>query len=117
MSVLSIQNLDVTFATEDGDLTALHNVSFDIPERLIVGLVGESGCGKSTLINAILGLLADNGQISKGEILFEGTDLTQLGSGDMQALRGPRIATVFQDPMGALNPVISVGQIKVKSSG
>ena len=110
MSVLSIQNLDVTFATEDGDLTALHNVSFDIPERLIVGLVGESGCGKSTLINAILGLLADNGQISKGEILFEGTDLTQLGSGDMQALRGPRIATVFQDPMGALNPVISVGK-------
>lgn len=111
MTTLTIDGLNVTFATEAGALHALKNVSFDVPENRIVGIVGESGCGKSTLINAILGLLADNGSIDSGSILFEGQDeLTTLGPARMRDLRGPRIATVFQDPMGALNPVISVGQ-------
>ena len=85
-------------------------MSFDVPEGRIVGIVGESGCGKSTLINAVLGLLADNGRISGGSIAFEGRDLTSLQPREMQALRGPRIATVFQDPMGALNPVLAIGR-------
>lgn len=111
MTTLAIDNLNVTFSTEAGPLHALKNVSFDIPENRIVGIVGESGCGKSTLINAILGLLADNGTIDNGSILFEGQDeLTKLSPARMRDLRGPRIATVFQDPMGALNPVISVGR-------
>ncbi|MEO0486928.1 MAG: ABC transporter ATP-binding protein [Pseudomonadota bacterium] len=111
MSTLSITGLNVYFSTEDGPLHALKDVSFDVPERKIVGIVGESGCGKSTLINAILGLLADNGEVRSGQILFEGVhDLPQLSAAQMQDLRGPRIATVFQDPMGALNPVLSVGQ-------
>ena len=110
MTTLAINSLNVTFATEAGPLHALKNVSFDIPENRIVGIVGESGCGKSTLINAILGLLADNGSIDSGSILFEQQDeLTQLSPARMRDLRGPRISTVFQDPMGALNPVISVG--------
>lgn len=110
MSVLTINHLNVTFTTEGGELRALQDVSLDVPERRIVGIVGESGCGKSTLINSILGLLADNGRIDSGEILFAGHDLTRLSQQQMQALRGPQIATVFQDPMGALNPVISVGK-------
>ena len=111
MSTLSISGLNVFFSTEDGSLHALKDVAFDVPERKIVGIVGESGCGKSTLINAILGLLADNGEVRGGQILFEGShDLTQLSKSQMQDLRGPRISTVFQDPMGALNPVLSVGQ-------
>jgi ABC-type glutathione transport system ATPase component len=65
MTVLSIRDLNVTFTTEAGPLHALKDVSFDVPERRIVGIVGESGCGKSTLINAILGLLADNGGVSR----------------------------------------------------
>jgi len=110
MTTLAIDRLNVTFSTEDGPLHALKNVSFDVPENRIVGIVGESGCGKSTLINAILGLLADNGSIDSGAILFQGQDdLTKLGAAQMRDLRGPRISTVFQDPMGALNPVISVG--------
>lgn len=110
MSVLTVNNLTVSFATEGGRLRALRNVSLQVPERRIVGIVGESGCGKSTLINAILGLLADNGRVEGGDILFQGRDLTRLSLEEMRALRGPRIATVFQDPMGALNPVISVGK-------
>ncbi len=111
MTTLSVSGLNVWFSTEDGPLHALKDVTFDIPERRIVGIVGESGCGKSTLINAILGLLADNGEIRGGEIQFEGQhDLTRLSKKEMQDLRGPRISTVFQDPMGALNPVLSVGQ-------
>lgn len=110
MSVLTISDLNVSFSTESGDLHALRDVGLDIPERRIVGIVGESGCGKSTLINAILGLLANNGRIDRGRILFDGHDLTRLDPKAMQSLRGLRIATVFQDPMGALNPVISVGR-------
>ncbi len=110
MNVLEIQDLNVTFATEGGPLHALRNVSFDVPDHRIVGVVGESGCGKSTLINAILGLLADNGQVDSGRILFGEHDLTRLEPLEMQSLRGVRISTVFQDPMGALNPVISVGR-------
>ncbi|MYG25734.1 MAG: ATP-binding cassette domain-containing protein, partial [Boseongicola sp. SB0677_bin_26] len=71
MTVLAIKGLNVTFSTEGGQLHALKNVSFEVPERRIVGVVGESGCGKSTLINAILGLLADNGSVDAGSITFE----------------------------------------------
>ena len=111
MTTLNVSGLNVWFSTEDGPLHALKDVTFDIPERRIVGIVGESGCGKSTLINAILGLLADNGEIRGGEIRFEGKhDLARLTPREMRDLRGPRISTVFQDPMGALNPVLSVGQ-------
>ncbi|MEM9206613.1 MAG: ABC transporter ATP-binding protein [Pseudomonadota bacterium] len=109
MTVLSIRNLNVSFATENGKFHALKDIAFDVPEKTIVGIVGESGCGKSTLINSILGLLADNGRIDGGSIAFEGQELTTLDKTAMRALRGPRISCVFQDPMGALNPVLSVG--------
>ena len=109
MGVLILDKLTVTFSTESGDLRALRDVSLDVPAGAFVGVVGESGCGKSTLINAVLGLLADNGRIEGGSIRFDGQELTELGRREMRDLRGPRIATVFQDPMGALNPVIRVG--------
>ncbi|SPH23757.1 Oligopeptide transport ATP-binding protein OppD [Defluviimonas aquaemixtae] len=111
MTVLSIRDLSVDFHTEGGTVSALRGVSFDVPENSIVGVVGESGCGKSTLINAILGLLADNGDITSGELIFaDGRNLTKLDPDEYRALRGQRIATVFQDPMGALNPVLSIGR-------
>ena len=84
MTVISIQQLSVSFATDGGQLDALNEVSFDVPESRIVGIVGESGCGKSTLINAILGLLADNGRITGGQIVFEGRDLTALPPDEMR---------------------------------
>ncbi|MCY4050043.1 MAG: ABC transporter ATP-binding protein [Gammaproteobacteria bacterium] len=108
MNVLEIQNLNVTFATEGSTLRALKNVSIDIPKRCIVGVVGESGCGKSTLINSILRLLPENGKIDAGTIKFEGHDLTKFDLSQMKTVRGSRISTVFQDPMSALNPVLSI---------
>ena len=111
MTVLAIKDLNVVFATEDGPLHALKDVGFEVPRNRIVGIVGESGCGKSTLINAILRLLSNNGRIAGGAIRFErDTDLLALSRSEMRALRGSRISTVFQDPMGALNPVLSIGR-------
>lgn len=111
MTTLAIENLNVAFATDDGTLHALKDVCFEVPSNRITGIVGESGCGKSTLINAILRLLAQNGRVTGGAIRFEGeTDLLRLPPERMRALRGARISTVFQDPMGALNPVLSIGR-------
>ncbi|WP_054310657.1 ABC transporter ATP-binding protein [Mesorhizobium sp. 1M-11] len=111
MTILDVKDLSVDFVTETGTLQALRKVNLAVPANRIVGVVGESGCGKSTLINTVLGLLAENGAVTSGEILFEGqSDLVHLDANGMRALRGQKIATVFQDPMGALNPVLSVGR-------
>jgi peptide/nickel transport system ATP-binding protein len=77
----------------------------------IVGLVGESGSGKSTIGLAILGLLSGNAKILAGAVRFEGRDLLQLDAEELRALRGQRIAAVFQDPMTSLNPVVTIGQM------
>ena len=107
--VLAIERLSVDFRIAAGRLHALRDVSFEVPRGSVVGVVGESGCGKSTLINAVLGLLAANGEIVAGRIDFDGQDLARCSEEQFRALRGQRISTVFQDPMTALNPVISIG--------
>jgi peptide/nickel transport system ATP-binding protein len=108
--VLSIGNLTVAFATPQGALDALRNVSLVVRKGEIVGIVGESGCGKSTLLNAIMGLLPANGRIIEGRIALTGTDLTGLGERALNAIRGDRMSVVFQDPMTTLNPVLSIGR-------
>ena len=107
-NVLSIEGLSVEFRTSAGRLKALRDVSLDVPKGSIVGIVGESGCGKSTLINAVLGLLAANGEVTSGRILFDGEDLLAMGEERLRALRGDRMTVVFQDPMTTLNPVLSI---------
>ncbi len=74
-----------------------------------LGLVGESGSGKSTVAAAILRILARNGRITGGSILFEGRDLTALTTDQMRRVRGADIAMIFQDPLGSLNPTMAVG--------
>jgi oligopeptide/dipeptide ABC transporter ATP-binding protein len=107
--VLAVEGLSVDFRTPQGRLHALRDVTLEVPRGEIVGIVGESGCGKSTLIIAILGLLAANGEVASGRIMFNGQDLLELGDDGMRALRGERITAVFQDPMTTLNPVLSIG--------
>lgn len=108
-NVLSVEGLSVEFRTSAGRLKALRDVSLDVPQGSIVGIVGESGCGKSTLINAVLGLLAANGEVTGGRILFDGDDLLALYDEQLRDLRGDRMTVVFQDPMTTLNPVLSIG--------
>jgi oligopeptide/dipeptide ABC transporter ATP-binding protein len=108
-NVLEISGLNVEFATERGRVRALRDIDLTVPRGSIVGVVGESGCGKSTMINSIIGLLAHNAAVTSGSILFEGTDLLLKSERELRDIRGTRISMVFQDPMTALNPVLSIG--------
>ena len=96
------------FSLNYGVVEALRSVSFSIGKGEIVGVVGESGCGKSSLINSILRLLPVNAR-TRGEIFFKQRNLYGLTEAEMRALRGVDISVIFQDPMSAHNPVISIG--------
>ena len=107
--LLSIQDLRVGFRMGRGvTAEAVKGVSFDIPENTTVALVGESGSGKSVTAMSVLNLLPENAQ-RLGRILWQGRDLLQTPLHELQALRGKDIACVFQDPMGSLNPVFTIG--------
>jgi peptide/nickel transport system ATP-binding protein len=108
--LLAIRELRTFFYTDAGVARAVDGVSFDIAARETVGVVGESGCGKSVTALSILRLIQPPGRIERGSsIRFEGRDLLELPERDMRAVRGNRIAMVFQEPMTALNPVFTVG--------
>ena len=108
--LLSVEGLEIKYRTRTGILTAIHNVSFKLQPGEIVGIVGESGCGKTTVSSAVLRLLPPNGQISDGQVVFQGQDLVSLDEENMRRLRGKAISMVFQDPMTSLNPVFSIEQ-------
>jgi oligopeptide/dipeptide ABC transporter ATP-binding protein len=109
-TILDIDNLSVEFATPQGPLNALRDVSLQVAAGEIVGIVGESGCGKSTLLSSILGLLAANGRVTSGRISLKDTNLLDLTEPELDQLRGNRMSAVFQDPMTTLNPVLSIGR-------
>ncbi|MCF8531887.1 MAG: ABC transporter ATP-binding protein [Reyranella sp.] len=108
-TVLELDDLTVRFRLRRGDLTAVNGVSFAIARGETFGLVGESGSGKSVTARAIMRLIPDPpGEIQRGRILFEGDNVLERSDAEMRALRGRRIAMVFQEPMSALNPVFTV---------
>ena len=108
--LLQVKDLHAYFYMESGVLKAVDGVSFDVQAGEIVGLAGESGCGKSVTMKCLLRLLPSPGRIVKGEIYFDGKDLLTLSPEEMRQIRGQHMSIVMQDAMGALNPVIPVGE-------
>ncbi len=108
--LLSIQDLRTYFYTEAGVARAVDGVSLRIDSGETVGLVGESGCGKSVTAMSVLRLIQPPGRIEAGgRLMFEGRDLMTITDRELRAIRGARIAMVFQEPMTALNPVFTIG--------
>lgn len=108
--VLSVRNLTTRFATRAGTFTAVDDVSFNVWPGECLGIVGESGSGKSVAALSIMGLVDYPGRVTAREIRFQGEDLRQLRPEALRAVRGSRLAVVFQDPQTALNPLFTVGR-------
>ncbi|MDX2145848.1 MAG: ATP-binding cassette domain-containing protein [Rhodospirillaceae bacterium] len=108
-TVLDIRNLNVRFATPDGEVSAVNDVSLSLAKGECLGIVGESGSGKSQTFMAAMGLLATNGRAS-GEILFRGTNVLTASESELNAIRGDRMSMIFQDPMTSLTPHMKIGR-------
>ena len=108
--LLEFRDVGIAYATRGGEVPVIPALSFRVDAGEAMGLVGESGCGKSTVALAIVRYLGRAGRLVRGRILFEGRDLATLDAGALRAVRGRRIAMVYQDPMASLNPVMTVGR-------
>ena len=109
-TLLEVKHLTVEFPTRRGVLTALDDISFDIAEGEVLGVVGESGAGKSLTGAAIIGLLEPPGRIASGEIHMNGRRIDNLSPEAMSKVRGREIGAIFQDPLTSLNPLYTVGR-------
>ncbi|HEY4600814.1 MAG TPA: ABC transporter ATP-binding protein [Cerasibacillus sp.] len=108
--ILKVNNLHVTFSTYGGTVKAVRGVDFHLNKGETLAIVGESGCGKSVTSNAIMRLIPNPpGKITAGNIYFKGVDLTKLSEKKMRSIRGVDISMIFQDPMTALNPTLTIG--------
>ena len=106
--LLEVKNLSVTYASPRGDVQAVRGVSFSVRPGEVLAVVGESGCGKSAMCRAILHLLPGSARV-EGEVLAGGVDIARYSEREMRRLRGQLFSMVFQDPMTALNPSMTVG--------
>jgi len=119
MNILEVKNLRVEFKTDQGALRAVDNVSFSLPKGKSLGIVGESGCGKTVTALSLLRLIEAPGRIRSGKVLFHSEenaelekpplDLMQLHEKELCAIRGKKIAMIFQEPMTSLNPIFTIG--------
>ena len=108
--ILQVKNLHVHYITDEEEVFAVNGISFDLDEGDSIGLVGETGAGKTTTAMAIMQLVPDPpGVITEGEILFQGRDMILNTDAENQKIRGNGISMIFQDPMTALNPTMTVG--------
>ena len=108
MNTIEVRNLSTHFFTRAGVVKAVEGVSFAVAPGKVLGLVGESGSGKTVTGFSIIGLVDPPGRVVAGEVLFQGRNLVGMREPELRALRGNRIAMIFQDPMMTLNPVLRV---------
>lgn len=109
-NILQIKDLEIIYKTDDGIVEALNGLTVSIERGKTLGIVGETGAGKTTLAKGIMGLIPKPpGQITNGEILYNGQDILRLSEGEIRGIRGKEISMIFQDPMTSLNPVMTVG--------
>jgi oligopeptide transport system ATP-binding protein len=107
---LEVDNLTVSFRTTQGLVRAVRGVSFNLYEGETLAVVGESGSGKSVSSRTIMGILAGNGIVDDGSIIYEGEDLTKVDEDHYHEIRGNKIGMIFQDPMSSLNPIMRIGR-------
>ena len=108
-TLLDVRNLSTIFPTDRGIVHAVDDISFVVQAGEAVGLVGESGSGKSTVLRSLLGLIKPPGRVTAGEVLFRGRDLRTLADAEMRQIRGGQISLIFQDPVNAFNPALTIG--------
>ena len=108
--VLEVKDLVTTFRIGKKEYEVLRGVSFDIEENETLCMVGESGCGKSVTTLSIMDLLPNNGRVVSGSIKLNGQELTTLSPKERNALRGKQMGMIFQEPMTALNPLLTIGR-------
>ena len=108
-TLLEVNHLVTEFRTADGNVQAVRDVSFSIEKGETLCIVGESGCGKSITSLSVIGLLPSNGKIAGGEVKYEGKPIHDLPYEELRKMRGTKISMIFQEPMTALNPVLTVG--------
>ncbi len=107
--LLDLKNVTTSFDTDEGKVTAIEDISFDLYEGESLGILGESGCGKSVTALSIMGLLPEGvGSVESGEILFRDEDLLKVKKEKLRSYRGNKISMIFQEPMTSLNPVFKV---------
>ena len=104
--LLSFEHVEISY----GGIPVVHDVSFSVKPGEILGLVGESGSGKSTLIKAAMGLLGENGLVTKGDILFDGKNIPDLPEKELRKIRGKKIGMIFQDAGASLCPIRTIGE-------
>ena len=108
-NLLKVTKLKIKLDNSSLNNTLLKNISFEIAKNEIVGLVGESGSGKSLTALSILRLLNSNTYNTSGEIIFNNKNILELNLNEVQKIRGKKIAMIFQEPMSALNPTMTIG--------
>ena len=109
--ILEIRDLTIQYKTRKSIVEAVNHIDLDVEKGKTLGLVGETGAGKTTTALGIMQLIPDPpGKIASGEIIFEGQNLIKCAKQDMRKIRGKQISMIFQDPMTALNPIMTVGE-------
>ena len=106
--VLDIEGLCLSYHIRAGEVPAVVDFDLKLHRGESIGLVGESGCGKSTVANGIMRYMGRNGSIAGGRIKFQGRDMAELTEEEVRRLRGNEIAMIYQEPMAALNPSLTV---------